>query len=113
MRPIVAGGPRAGRRMSRVLRMERVIIRVDGRVQGVGFRWWVQHQARELGLAGYAENLPDGRVEVSAQGEHPNVNRLIRHLVEQPTSQGRPGRVTRHEIEWGLPEDTRRGFRVY
>ena len=63
--------------------MERVIIRVEGRVQGVGFRWWVQHQARELGLAGSAENLPDGRVEVSAQGEHLPVNRMIRRLVEQ------------------------------
>mgnify|MGYP003375544321 CR=1 FL=1 len=93
--------------------MERVIIRVEGRVQGVGFRWWVQHQARELGLAGSAENLPDGRVEVSAQGEHLPVNRMIRRLVEQPSSHGRPGRVTRHEIEWLPPDATRRGFGVY
>ena len=40
---------------------------VRGRVQGVGFRWWVRARALELGLAGYAGNLPEGRVEVLAQ----------------------------------------------
>ena len=44
--------------------MERALIRVDGRVQGVGFRWWVQGLARELRLSGYARNLDDGRVEI-------------------------------------------------
>ena len=39
--------------------MHRAIIRVDGRVQGVGFRWWASDQARELGLVGRAENLAD------------------------------------------------------
>lgn len=37
---------------------------VSGVVQGVGFRWFVARHARELGLAGYARNLEDGRVEV-------------------------------------------------
>lgn len=41
---------------------------VTGQVQGVGFRWYVARLARELGLGGYARNLPDGRVEVLATG---------------------------------------------
>ena len=42
---------------------------VSGIVQGVGFRWFVARHARALGLAGYARNLPDGRVEVVAAGD--------------------------------------------
>jgi len=41
---------------------------VEGRVQGVGFRWWVRSRALELGLVGFAENLADGRVKVVAEG---------------------------------------------
>ena len=41
---------------------------VSGRVQGVSFRAYTQGKARELGLAGHARNLPDGRVEVVAEG---------------------------------------------
>ena len=43
---------------------------VRGRVQGVGFRAFVAREARQLGLGGYARNLPDGSVEVVASG-HP------------------------------------------
>lgn len=41
---------------------------VTGRVQGVGFRWFVRREARALDLAGRARNLPDGSVEVVAEG---------------------------------------------
>ena len=43
---------------------------VSGRVQGVGFRWFVVSRAQALDLAGWVKNLPDGRVEVVARG-HP------------------------------------------
>ena len=48
--------------------MERALIRLDGYVQGVGFRGWTQSVARELGVVGSARNLSDGRVEIDAQG---------------------------------------------
>lgn len=41
---------------------------VRGRVQGVGYRYFVQAAAEELGITGYAKNLEDGRVEVYAAG---------------------------------------------
>lgn len=46
----------------------RVRLRVCGRVQGVGFRWFVREQGRRLGLAGYVRNEPDGAVLVEAEG---------------------------------------------
>jgi acylphosphatase len=41
---------------------------VKGRVQGVGFRWFILRHAERLGLTGYCRNLPNGDVEVFAQG---------------------------------------------
>jgi acylphosphatase len=42
---------------------------VKGRVQGVGFRWFVHREAAEIGLRGWVRNTPDGDVEVLAAGE--------------------------------------------
>ena len=50
---------------------------VQGRVQGVGFRWWVRSRALELGLAGFAENLADGRVKVVAEGSEDRCRDLL------------------------------------
>jgi acylphosphatase len=66
----------------------RVTAWVRGRVQGVGFRWWVRRRAVEAGLAGWARNLPDGRVEVVAEGPRRDCRRLVDGL-----SSGSPGRV--------------------
>ena len=53
---------------------------VSGRVQGVGFRWWTRCRALELGLVGQAANLPDGRVEVRAEGARQDCERLVELL---------------------------------
>ncbi len=49
---------------------------VAGRVQGVGFRWYVQRKAEDLAIAGWARNLPDGRVEVVAAGSKQSIAEL-------------------------------------
>lgn len=61
---------------------------VSGRVQGVFFRASTRNQARELGVTGYANNLPDGRVEVHAEGEAKAVAALCEWLwVGPPAAQ--------------------------
>ncbi|TNL99459.1 acylphosphatase [Corynebacterium tapiri] len=66
---------------------------VHGHVQGVGFRWWTRSRALELGLAGHATNLDDGRVQVVAEGPRDNTDKLLDLLREQPSTSGRPGTV--------------------
>jgi acylphosphatase len=77
----------------------RVTAWVTGRVQGVGFRWWTRARARELGLAGSASNLDDGRVEVVAEGHR----RECEALLDQLRSGGSPGRVTLVVERWSAP----------
>jgi acylphosphatase len=83
---------------------------VRGRVQGVGFRWWVRARALELGLQGYANNLPDGRVEVAAQGDRTGCERLLELLTEQPSTSRRPGWVDGVTHHWLPPVTFRDGF---
>jgi len=56
---------------------KRVHLFVAGRVQGVFFRAYTQARARELGLVGYVRNLPDGRVEIVAEGEEEALRKLV------------------------------------
>jgi acylphosphatase len=79
---------------------------VEGRVQGVGFRWWVRVQALELGLAGSAENLDDGRVRVIAQGTQDRCQQLLARL----QSGASPGRVSRISHRWSPSADEISGF---
>jgi len=58
---------------------------VRGRVQGVGFRWFVVREAERLGLRGFTRNLPDGRVEVVASGEPDVLQRLVTQLQRGPS----------------------------
>ena len=57
---------------------------VRGRVQGVFFRDFVRRHADQLNLRGYVRNLPDGGVEVVAEGERPALERLLEYLKEGP-----------------------------
>jgi acylphosphatase len=57
---------------------------VRGRVQGVGFRWFVARTARKLGLTGHARNLPDGSVEVVASGEPAELEHLAQVMAHGP-----------------------------
>jgi acylphosphatase len=89
---------------------------VNGRVQGVGFRWWVRATALELGLAGFAENLADGRVKIVAEGAEDRCRELLARLEDGhvgPSLWVRPGRVTSVTHRWaeaagGFPGFTER-----
>lgn len=79
---------------------------VRGRVQGVGFRWWVRSRALELGLVGSASNLDDGRVEVVAEGPRAACERLL-ELLTGPASDRRPGTVLGVVERWSHPDPAR------
>lgn len=72
---------------------------VRGRVQGVGFRFFVQRTARSLGLAGFVRNLPDRRVEVAAEGPRTDVDALV-----EAVRAGPPGAaVAAVDLVWEPP----------
>ena len=57
---------------------------ITGRVQGVGFRWFVYRRATALGVSGWARNLFDGRVEVVARGSLSAMESFEREIGEGP-----------------------------
>ncbi|HEY1204559.1 MAG: acylphosphatase [Bryobacteraceae bacterium] len=57
---------------------------IQGRVQGVGYRYFAESVAAELGIAGYARNLDDGRVEVYAVGTTDQLSALSGYLRKGP-----------------------------
>ena len=82
---------------------------VHGRVQGVYFRAFTSRRAAELGLTGWARNLPGGRaVEVQAEGERNRLEKLIDHLTVGP-----PGaKVEKVETGWSEYTGSYAGFSV-
>lgn len=88
--------------------MQRVTITVHGRVQGVFYRDSTMRKARELGLAGYVRNLPEGTVEIVAQGPPTSLDDLIRWA-----RQGPPAAVVSDlEMKYETPETGLSGFTV-
>ncbi len=57
---------------------------IKGKVQGVYFRAWTLDEAKKLGLKGFVRNLPDGSVELDAQGEETDLLRLISRCQHGP-----------------------------
>jgi acylphosphatase len=79
---------------------------VSGRVQGVGFRWWARSQALAAGLDGWARNLPDGRVEIVAEGARGACEELLAAL----RGPGSPGHVTGVVERWTEGRGVPAGF---
>ena len=73
---------------------ERWHILFSGKVQHVGFRYSAYYMAKELGLTGWVDNLPDGRVEMEAQGQASDLRRLLLRLKGQ-----RHIRITQTQIQ--------------
>jgi acylphosphatase len=81
---------------------------VTGRVQGVGFRFFVEHVARTEGVSGYVRNLPDGRVEALVEGDAMSVARVEAALWQGP----RGARVEGISTEEATPSGRATGFRI-
>ncbi len=79
--------------------VQRLEANLYGRVQGVGFRLFIQEKARALGLTGYARNryTPQRYVEVVAEGPRPALEALLHHLEQGPPL----ARVDRVDVQWG------------
>jgi acylphosphatase len=81
---------------------------VRGRVQGVGFRWFVEREAQILGLAGWVRNNFDGSVEVLASGAGEQLDRLRERLRAGP----RAARVDQVEESEARPVKDLKTFRI-
>jgi acylphosphatase len=81
---------------------------VNGRVQGVGFRYFVVDEAASLGLRGYARNMYNGDVEVLAQGPRPALERLLTLLWQGPPA----AYVDNVQVTWRTPTEHISGFHV-
>jgi len=76
-----------------------VHITVSGSVQGVGFRYFIQNNATELGLTGWVRNRFDDRVEILAQGDEKSLQKLVALARIGP----RASVVTEIDVEWSKP----------
>jgi acylphosphatase len=59
---------------------------IEGRVQGVGYRYWAERAANELGLVGWVRNLRDGRVEMIVAGDADQITRMVEACRQGPRS---------------------------
>lgn len=74
----------------------RAQLRVQGRVQGVGFRYFAYQRARNLGLTGWVRNEPDGSVSAVAEGERQDIESFADELKRGPSSAS----VSDVDIQW-------------
>jgi len=82
--------------------------RVMGRVQGVGFRYFVWREAETLGVDGWVRNRADGTVEALARGTNDELDRLLDRLQEGP----RWSRVMSVSVTDESDEDVAQGFEI-
>jgi acylphosphatase len=81
---------------------------ISGRVQGVGFRYFTHAAAMRENVHGWVRNLPDGRVEASAEGDAEAIDRFEAALRHGP----RGARVEHLEVEHTTPAGRDTGFVV-
>lgn len=79
-------------------------VQVTGRVQGVGFRWYVRVSGRRLQLSGWVKNRPDGSVEVTASGSDDRLVELRRLLARGPDGAEVTGVIDLGELVDGINE---------
>jgi len=87
----------------------RLHVQVCGRVQGVSFRYFVLSAARRLGLTGWVRNLPDGSVELIAEGPHADLDSLVEACRQGPSM----ARVDRVDVDWDEQSPQSRDFQIH
>lgn len=87
----------------------RAAILVDGLVQGVGYRAFARKAAEQRGLVGGVKNLPDGRVEVVAEGPREQLDRFMVFLKQGPSL----SRVSDLSVQWSEATGEFDGFRIW
>jgi acylphosphatase len=102
--PAPSGGTSDGAGGAEIVRVR---VFVDGRVQGVGFRYSAAREAGSLGLQGWARNLPDGRVEAVYEGARDAVEEMLAWTRRGPAS-ARVDEMAIHDEE----PNGERGFSV-
>ena len=88
--------------------MHRVTVLYSGRVQGVGFRVTVRHLARGFDVIGTVRNLPDGRVEVIAEGEKAELAAFLEGIATSDLS----GYIANRPETWSAAQGGLRGFAI-
>lgn len=91
-----------------MVEQERLRARVHGRVQGVNFRHYTIQEAQKLDLSGWVKNLPDGTVQVIAEGPRSQLQQLVTFLHKGSPS----ARVDQVERDWEEATGEFNGFRV-
>lgn len=86
----------------------RFVARVTGRVQGVGYRFFVRSLAHQLGVKGWVRNERDGSVRVVAEGPEETLHRLLSALRAGPSSAD----VRQVDVQWESPTGAFHGFDV-
>ncbi len=76
--------------------LKKIHLLISGKVQGVFYRLNVKQKAEELNLTGWVKNRSDGRVEILAEGEKEDLNKLIKWCYNGP----KEARVEKVEVEW-------------
>lgn len=86
----------------------RVEMKLSGRVQGVFLRQSTCDRGRQLGVAGWIRNLPDGRVEVTAEGTKPRLMDLVAFCREGPAT----ARVDDVDVRWVAAQGLSGAFEI-
>lgn len=87
--------------------MKRTHVFISGRVQGVWFRAHTREKAEELGISGWVQNLPDGRVEAVFEGEDEKVDEMVKWCHRGPPL----SRVEKVDVEYETPKGEK-GFTI-
>jgi len=75
---------------------KRLYLKIFGEVQSVSFRYYAEVVAKDLGLAGWVRNVPDGAVECEVEGEKRSLNKFLEWVKQGP----RWARVEKVEEKW-------------